>query len=134
MHILSRSIVHASLALFCLLQILLGGCLGLHSLSRHTVHASWSFFCLLQIPLGGPSCRQGCSCSNTLAAGSICRKVNCNWLQQCKLNLVLLQFLQTLFSSKRSLHPVTYMSSYTQMIFTTCLHHSFSSFSCCVSF
>ena len=71
MHILSRSIVHASLALFCPLQILLGGCLGLHSLSRHTVHASWSFFCLLQIPLGGPSCKQGCLCSNTLTAGSI---------------------------------------------------------------
>ena len=53
---------------------------------------------------------------------------NANW------TLYSYSFSKLYFSSKQSLHPVTYMSSYTQMIFTTCLHHSFSSFSCCVSF
>ena len=64
-------IVHASLAFFCLLQILLGGCLGLQILSRSIVHTSLAFFCLLQILLGGPSCKQGCLCSKTLEAGNI---------------------------------------------------------------
>ena len=53
-----------------LLEALLTGCLGLHSLSYSIVSASLAFFCLLQILFSGPNCEQGCLRRDTLEAGN----------------------------------------------------------------